>query len=184
VWCLVGLGNPGPKYESTRHNVGFQLVDWLSVRWKIPVEQKGSAFLFGMGDFRDTPVLLVKPMTYMNRSGSAFKRLLREPEISCAESLIIYDDVHLPLGKIRIRLKGSDGGHNGLRSILEMAGTEEIPRLRLGIGENSGDLIDYVLSPFTSKEREIMDETLIRAGEAVEAVLTDGLEKAMNQFNR
>lgn len=184
VWCLIGLGNPGVRYQSTRHNVGFDLIDRLSRQWKIPVDQAGSGFLFGSGDYRDIPVLLAKPMTLMNRSGDTYRRLLREPEIRCEESLIALDDFSLPLGKLRIRLKGSDGGHNGLRSILDAAGTQDVPRLRIGIGEAGADWVDYVLEPFSTKEREIIEESLDRAAQAVETILTAGLENAMNRWNR
>lgn len=148
------------------------------------MDQAGSGFLFGSGDYRDVPVLLAKPTTFMNRSGDAYRRLLREPEIRCEESLVVLDDFSLPLGKIRIRLKGSNGGHNGLRSILDAAKTQEVPRLRIGIGEAGADWVDYVLEPFSAKEREIVDEAIDRAAQAVEAILADGLENAMNRWNR
>ncbi len=184
MWCLVGLGNPGVQYEGTRHNIGFELIDWLSSRWKIPVDQKTPLFHFGSGDYREHPVLLVKPMTYMNRSGEAIKRLVKEPEIELERMVVLYDDFNLPLGKIRLRCRGSHGGHNGLRSILESLESEEVPRLRIGIDKDEGDIVDYVLSRFTPKEREVMDEALIRSADAMEAALFEGFEKAMNEFNR
>ncbi|MBZ0256665.1 aminoacyl-tRNA hydrolase [bacterium] len=184
MWLFAGLGNPGPDYENTRHNVGFDLVDLLSKRWKVPIDQKGPAFLFGTGDFLDQPVALVKPMTFMNRSGVALRRLMNEPEFSPQETLVLYDEVHIPLGALRIRRKGSHGGHNGLRSIIDSLQTDEIPRMRIGVGEPVGDWADYVLSPFPKKEREVIDDTLITAIDAVETVLKDGIEKAMNLFNQ
>ncbi len=184
VWCILGLGNPGEAYRSTRHNVGFDLIDLLSARWNIPVTIQGPSFLFGSGDWKDTPVLLVKPMTFMNRSGVAYSRLLKDPAITREKTLVVLDDFSLPLGKIRIRRKGSDGGHNGLRSILEAAGTDEIARLRLGLGGADEDWVEFVLQPFSAKEREVMDEALHRAAQAVEIIITEDIEKAMNQFNR
>lgn len=183
MWCIIGLGNPGERYRQTRHNVGFDFIDRLSSQWKIPVDQSGPNFLFGSGDYKEIPVLLAKPMTFMNRSGDAYRRLLREPEISCKESLIVFDDFNIPLGKLRLRPKGSSGGHNGLESILQSAGTDEIPRLRVGIGDSGSDWIDYVLEPFSLKEREIIDEALERAVQAAESVLCDGIERAMSRWN-
>ncbi|MGI6456616.1 MAG: aminoacyl-tRNA hydrolase [bacterium] len=185
MWCLIGLGNPGSEYESTPHNVGFEAIDRLSVRLRIPVHERNPLFHFGSGDFRNNSILLVKPMTFMNRSGNAYKRLLADPDITPQRTLIILDDIHIPLGKIRIRMKGSHGGHNGLRSIIEHARTEEIPRIRIGVGggEQVG-WVNHVLGPFSKQERQIMDETLDRVEEAVVSILFKGLEKAMNLFNR
>ena len=184
MWCLIGLGNPGPPYHRTRHNLGFDLVDELSRRWKIPIDQAAPYFHFGSGDFRTIPVLLVKPMTFMNRSGEAYRRLLRQPEITPSETLILHDDLHLPLGKIRLRAQGSAGGHNGVTSILEAAGTEAIFRLRIGIEGPDEEWVDYVLSPFTAREREVIDDALPRAADAVETLLFQGIEPAMNLYNR
>lgn len=184
MWCFVGLGNIGSEYESTPHNVGFELIDRLAIRWKIPVKQRNPLFLFGSGDHRNHSVLLVKPTTYMNRSGEAFRRLLADPDIKLDQTLIFVDDIHLPLGKIRIRQRGSDGGHNGIRSILQAAKTQEVARIRIGVGGNEEDWIEHVLSPFSKRGREVIDETLDRAEDAVEAVMHLGIEKAMNLYNR
>lgn len=184
MWCLIGLGNPGPKYDGTRHNVGFEVIDSLSKRWSIPLQGGNPLFEFGSGDFRNRPVLLAKPMTYMNRSGDAYRRLLRDPAVSSEETLVIYDELHLPLGRIRVRARGSAGGHNGLQSIIDAAGTQNIPRMRIGIEGSDENWIDYVLSPFTSKEREIIDEAVLKACDAVESIIMAGLERAMNAFNR
>ncbi len=184
LWSIIGLGNPGDEYASTRHNVGFDAIDLLSCHWKIPLDSKGSNFIFGSGNFKEHPVLLVKPMTYMNRSGQAFKRLQREPEVACERSLVILDDFNLPLGTVRIRLKGSHGGHNGLTSILEAADGQDVPRIRIGIGNVERDWEDFVLSPFTKKERTIADDAMDRTVVAVETILTEGFDKAMNLFNR
>lgn len=158
-------------------------MDRLAVRWKIPVDQAGSHFLFGSGDFHDQPVLLVKPMTYMNRSGDAYRRLLREPEIQCEKTLVVMDDFHLPLGKLRLRAKGSDGGHNGLGSILEAAGTQDMPRLRIGIGDAGVDWVDFVLEPFTPKERDVIDESIDQALSVAETLVLEGIEQAKKLWN-
>lgn len=184
MWTIVGLGNPGTQYEGTRHNIGFELIDLLSHRWRIPINQKNPIFLFGTGDFQAEPVLLAKPMTFMNRSGEAYRRLLREPEVAVGNTIIILDDLHLPLGKMRLRARGGDGGHNGLSSILQAAGNNQLPRLRIGIDGTQEDWESFVLKPFHRKEREVIDETLVVAAEAIETVLRDGVEKAMNQFNQ
>ncbi|MBI1390755.1 MAG: aminoacyl-tRNA hydrolase [bacterium] len=184
MWMLVGLGNPGRDYEKTRHNVGFDLVDLLSTRWNIRLDQANPLYVFGSGRARGEDVLLVKPLTFMNRSGAAVKRLLREPELSSLETLVIYDEIHLPLGSVRIRKKGSHGGHNGLRSIIETLQTQEIPRMRIGVGEPTGEWVDYVLSRFSDKEREVIDEALEHSADGIEAMLKAGIDLAMTRFNR
>jgi len=148
------------------------------------VRNANPLFIYGSGDFHDIPVLLVKPMKYMNRSGEAYRRLLREPEIKVEETLVILDDLHIPLGKIRLRAHGSAGGHNGLQSILTASGTEAVPRLRIGVEGSEADWVDFVLSPFSRSERKVIDEILPRALDAVETILEQGLEKAMSLYNR
>ena len=137
VWCILGLGNPGEAYRSTRHNVGFDLIDLLSARWNIPVTIQGPSFLFGSGDWKDTPVLLVKPMTFMNRSGVAYSRLLKDPAITREKTLVVLDDFNLPLGKIRIRRKGSDGGHNGFVRSWKRRGRTKSPACVWALGERT-----------------------------------------------
>ncbi|MDX9753473.1 MAG: aminoacyl-tRNA hydrolase [bacterium] len=183
MWCIIGLGNPGPDYDATRHNVGFDLIDLLSSRWRIPVKTKNPIFLFGSGNFKSTPVLLVKPMTFMNRSGDAYRRLLLDPEVTPAETIVVLDDLHLPLGRLRLRAKGGNGGHNGLDSIIRSAGTNAIPRIRIGIDGTEEAWEEFVLKPFRKEERVIIDEALVRAAEAVEMALIRDFETAMNRFN-
>jgi peptidyl-tRNA hydrolase, PTH1 family len=182
---IAGLGNPGEEYTGTRHNIGFELIDRLSDVLSITIGPGNGSFLVGEGQFKGSPVQLVKPFTYMNRSGPAIKKALqsfREPIHLC---LICYDDINLEPGTIRIRPKGSHGGHNGLANIIDTLQTNEIPRLRIGIGNNfaRGQQSNYVLSPFTNKERIIMDETLDTAAEAVLVFIRDGVDEAMNRFN-
>lgn len=183
MWCLIGLGNPGAEYEGTRHNVGFDFINTLAKRWDISVTHNSQRFLFGSGDYKNGAVLLVKPMTFMNRSGAAFSRLMQEPEFNLQQTLVIYDELHLPLGQLRMRRKGSAGGHNGLQSIIDAAGTDEIPRLRIGIEGSQKNWLDYVLKPFKPQEREKIDEALIIACETVEVLFEQGFDKAMNFAN-
>lgn len=184
MWCIVGLGNPGVEYEGTRHNVGFDVIDLLSTRWRIPVGHTNPNYVFGSGNFKQVPVLLVKPMTFMNRSGDAYKRLLRDPEVNCEETIVVLDDLHLPLGKLRLRPKGSDGGHNGLASILQAAGSHAIPRLRIGIDGTEENWEDFVLKPFRRQERDVIDETLVTAADAIASAILIGFEMAMSRYNR
>jgi PTH1 family peptidyl-tRNA hydrolase len=183
VWSIIGLGNPGRQYEGTRHNVGFDVIDLLSERWRIPVNKKNPIFLFGSGDYQSIPVLLAKPMQYMNRSGETYRRLLREPEVTCDQTIIVLDDLHLPVGKVRIRPQGGNGGHNGLRSVLQAAGTNAVPRLKIGIDGTEKDWEEFVLKPFRRQERELIDEALVVSAEAIELALLEGIETAMNRFN-
>ncbi len=177
------MGNPGAEYEGTRHNVGFDFIDTLAKRWGIDVSHNSQRFLFGSGDYNNEPVLLVKPLTFMNRSGIAYSRLMQDPEFDPHKSVIIYDELHLPLAQLRLRKKGSAGGHNGLQSVLGAAGTQEIPRLRIGIEGSQKNWLDFVLKPFKKHEREQIDEALIIACETVEILLEQGFDKAMNYAN-
>jgi PTH1 family peptidyl-tRNA hydrolase len=183
---IVGLGNPGKEYAQTRHNVGFEVLDELAGRakaalkksWRWPVES-------GEWKAGDRSVLLVKPRTFMNASGPPVAALARKKGIAAADVLVVFDDVDLPVGQLRLRTKGSAGGHNGLKSVIASLGTEEFPRLRVGVGRpnGGGDMIDHVLSRFTPEERTTMKASIARAADAVERVLDGGLEKAMNEFN-
>jgi PTH1 family peptidyl-tRNA hydrolase len=181
---IVGLGNPGKRYQSNRHNVGFMAVDALAGMEKgewTPYPLCRICKIEILGD----PVLLVKPMTYMNRSGDAVYPLVTALERGPESLIVIYDDLDLPLGRIRIRRKGSAGGHHGLGSILGVFGTEKIMRVRLGIGEEQmpGDKIDFVLSDFPLEKRAELDEMIIKAGNAVKSMLKDGVSKSMTIFN-
>jgi peptidyl-tRNA hydrolase, PTH1 family len=187
----VGLGNPGPEYDETRHNAGFLLADHLVARWRIGPFRRGDRSREARGTWDDHPVRVLKPQTYMNRSGAALAPLRGLPEFDASRDLLILvDDVALPLGRFRLRGAGSAGGHNGLKSVEHALGTQEYGRLRIGVGpseERKGiysDLADFVLSPFAKDERADV-VALIPAMEA--AALTwvnDGIEKAMNLHNR
>ncbi len=178
---IVGLGNPGSKYEFTRHNIGFRVIDLLSGRWGVRVERYECNALIGK---KGSEIALVKPMTYMNRSGEALKELSLKYGASPSDFLIIYDDLHLPFGSIRIRRSGSSGGHKGMESIISALGTEDIPRVRLGIGPPPPRGYEYfVLSEFTDEEMRILPIFLARAADAVETIINEGIEKAMSIYN-
>jgi len=183
---ICGLGNPGERYLLTRHNVGFRVVDLLADRWGMTGAGRvrdGAARLEVNRPEPIGPVLLVKPMRYMNMSGAALKAALRQTEVDPAtELLVVADDIDLPLGKVRLRRSGSAGGHHGLGDIIESLGSNEFNRLRVGIGR-SGDAVDHVLSTFRSGERELADEAIQTAADAVERWLADGIDAAMTQFN-
>ncbi len=186
---IVGLGNPGPAYVQTRHNVGFMLVERLSERWKVPLKQKDCRAVLGEGKFNGGPVGLAMPQTFMNSSGESVACLLKRWELQPEAAMVACDDVALPLGSIRLRGQGSDGGHNGLSSIIERVGSEGIPRLRIGIrptlAETSGkDLSPFVLGPFSRPEMKLLDQALALAVEACEVWVSHGLAAAMNRFNQ
>jgi len=177
---VVGLGNPGPKYHLTRHNIGFLVAEELARRhgasWSM--EKKWNVEMAKAG-----PFLLVKPLTFMNASGTAVRGCMDFFHIAPTETLVVMDDLSLPLGRIRIRRSGSDGGHNGLGSVLQHLGTKAVPRLRLGIGSPVHNTVDYVLARFSAEELEIVASMVLQAAGAVESISDKGLDAAMNFFN-
>lgn len=187
MFCIVGLGNPEKKYENTRHNIGFDVIDAIAEKYSIAVRERGFKALFGKGVIGGQRVILVKPQTYMNLSGESVREVTDYYKIDAEEELIVVsDDVSLETGGIRIRKKGSAGGHNGLKNIILHLGTENFKRIRMGVGEKpkDWDLVDYVLGHFSGQERQMMDQGIEDAVEAVEIMVTDGADKAMNTFNR
>ncbi len=183
---IVGLGNPGSEYEGTRHNVGFEVIDRLSALTRIPVEDFGSNALSGSGSFRGRRIVLAKPTTYMNRSGTAVRSLLGKFGLNQDQFLVIVDDLNLPVGKIRLRTKGSDGGHNGLEDLIARLGTSDFARLRIGIGNEfgRGQQSDYVLSPFDRDQQEEIEAAYQKAIDATVLYVRNGLGQAMNIANR
>src|SRR5579863_7905667 len=186
MWLLVGLGNPGPEYAWTPHNLGFLGVDAIAERARIRVERPEAKSLVGLGQFAGQDVALAKPHTMMNLSGLAVRDLLERFECGPERMVVLYDDVALPWGMLRIRERGSAGSHNGLKSIISMIGSSEFPRVRMGIQPDHpvGDLAAYVLRPMRKAELEIAAEMAEQAAEAVELILTGGIAEAMNRFNR
>lgn len=181
---VAGLGNPGRKYEGTRHNIGFEVVDAVADRVRARWKEKGEAFLAN-GRWRSRPMLLMKPWTYMNRSGTAIENVARKKKFDPREILVVVDDISLPVGTVRLRPSGGSGGHNGLEDIIDWLDSTDFPRLRIGIGSDfeRGGQSDYVLSPFDAEERPVMDEAVERAVDAVLTFVTDGVQTAMNRFN-
>lgn len=183
---IVGLGNPGRKYEQTRHNAGFLALDELAVGPGIKVSQEKHRSLIGRGRIGSEETILAKPQTYMNESGKAVAALLRETYATAADLIVLHDELDLPLGTVRVKTGGGHGGHNGLRSIIEHIGTPDFVRVRIGIGRPAvgADPADYVLSPFPAAEREAAAKAAITAAEATTAIITTGPTAAMNQFNQ
>jgi PTH1 family peptidyl-tRNA hydrolase len=182
IRLVAGLGNPGPEYTFTRHNIGFLVLDAVADRTGVKWEKsaKWGALWTKFGD-----VILVKPMTYMNRSGEPLGAVARFHKVEPQEIFAVLDDFALPLGRLRLRPDGSSGGHNGLESILTQFGTEEIPRLRIGIGHAPGEAsVDYVLGRFFDEERPMVESTVNRAADAVKCAIDNGLVSAMNTFNK
>ena len=185
MYCIVGLGNPEKRYENTRHNIGFDVIDALAEKYSIAVRERGFKALFGKGMIEGQRALLVKPQTYMNLSGESVREVMDYYQIDPEELIVISDDVALAVGRIRIRKRGSAGGHNGLKNIILHLGTEEFVRIRMGVGEKpkEWDLADYVLGHFPKEEREKMRESVGEAVRAVGVMVTEGADAAMNAFN-
>ncbi len=184
-WLIVGLGNPGLRYENTRHNLGFMLADKLADELQTQIKRDECRALVGRSVFRDQIVELVKPQTFMNLSGESVSCLLKKSDRTIEKLIVFSDDLALPLGTVRIRPKGSAGGHNGLKSIIGCLGTQEFFRLRIGIQPEHpiNDTKNFVLENFSKKEFEIVKEVLQTSAEAVFTILTDGIEEAMAKFN-
>lgn len=184
VFLIVGLGNLGNRYQKTRHNIGFMVVEDCARRWKKRFQKGEGHYEITETTVRSRNVFLVKPTIYMNRSGIAVVELLRRYAMELSHLLVVCDDLNLPLGKIRLRKKGSDGGHKGLASIISTLGTEEFPRLRLGIGFNGEiDATDYVLSPFLPSEQTIVNLMVERGGQVIVDFVQKGIEWTMNIYN-
>ncbi len=185
-YCIVGLGNPGRQYEETKHNVGFKVIDRLAEKHDIKVDKfKNKAFV-GDGIIRNKRVLLVKPQTYMNLSGESVREIVNFYKIPQERFVVIFDDTSLPCGSVRIREKGSHGGHNGIRNIIDQMGTDQFYRIKVGIGEKpSGwDLADYVLGKFNEDDLPAMDEGMDKAVKGVELMLSRGIAEAANRINQ
>ncbi|MDD3925241.1 MAG: aminoacyl-tRNA hydrolase [bacterium] len=181
---LVGLGNPGDKYADTRHNVGFMVMDEVLRRLSGSDYRRHCRSLVAEERLRGERVILAKPQTFMNKSGEAVAALLGWYKVSMDRLLVVYDDLDLPLGQLRLRITGSAGGHNGMRSIIACLGRQDIPRLRIGIGAPAGDgTVGYVLGRFSPRERPEVELMIAQAADAVELVLEQGFEAAMNKYN-
>lgn len=180
---IVGLGNPGKKYEHTRHNMGFEVVDLFSELAQIDVDKESFKGLVGRGVVFDEDVYILKPQTFMNLSGTSVREIVNYFKIDISDIIVVYDDMALPVGSIRLRPGGSSGGHKGMQNIIEHLGTEDIKRIKVGIGEPEYDAIDYVLGKPNKEEKELIDEAINNAVEALKMILRKNFDIAMNQFN-
>ncbi len=187
MFVIAGLGNPGNRYRGTKHNAGFETIDILSDRFSIPMDFEKHRAICGKGLIGGEKVLLVKPLTFMNLSGEALREVVSyykiDPDL---ELIVISDDVDLDPGRIRVRPGGSAGGHNGLKNIISEVGTDRFMRVRIGVGKKprTWDLADWVLSPFDAEARELVDDALIRAANAVVCIIQEGCDRAMNEYNK
>ncbi len=186
MYIIAGLGNPGKKYVNSRHNVGFDTLDAVAAKYNIDVKKVKFNGIYGEGSIAGEKVILVKPQTFMNLSGECIREFKNWYKVDNDQIIIIYDDISLPLGKMRIRPKGSAGGHNGIKSIIYQTGSEVFPRIKIGVGspENPDyDLADYVLGHFSKAEVEVLVPVAVKAAEAVAEIIKNGTEKAMSLYN-
>ena len=186
-FIIVGLGNPGRKYDGSRHNIGFDVIDELVDRFHIGGPERFGRSMIGKGRIGGRRVILVKPLTYMNLSGEAVQEIVHYYKADPAQDLVVIsDDIDLPAGTLRIRKKGSAGGHNGLRNIVQHLGGGDFARIRVGVGAKPDpdyDLADFVLGHFSGEEKKVMEEAAVKAAEAVACIVTDGVDLAMNRYN-
>ena len=185
IWLIAGLGNPETKYDGTRHNAGYAALDYLADKWNISVGKTKFQGLWGQGEVDGHKVVLLKPLTYMNLSGDSIAPTAGFFKIPADHVLVIYDDVSLPVGKLRVRPTGSAGGHNGIKNIIAHLGTQDFPRIKIGTGApgEGGDMIDWVIGVPSQAERKVLVESFRRAIDAAECIIEHGCQKAMNDFN-
>lgn len=185
MFVIVGLGNPGKEYEETRHNTGFMVLDALAEKYNIDVKKVKCKALLGQGEINGEKVILVKPQTFMNLSGQAVAEVLNFYKVDKENFVVIFDDIDLPVGKLRVKERGSAGTHNGVKSIVSSLGTTEFKRVKVGVGKQrpGEDLVNHVLGKFSKEDRALLDESIEKAVGAVETVIDKGVAAAMNEFN-
>ncbi|WP_394883250.1 aminoacyl-tRNA hydrolase [Clostridium baratii] len=183
MFLIVGLGNPEEKYNNTRHNIGFEAVDYIADKYNIDINRKKFKGVYGEGFIGNEKVILMKPTTYMNLSGECIREVIDFYKLSNEDILVIYDDISLEVGRIRIRPKGSAGGHNGIKSIINHLGTDEFSRIKIGVGQPKGDLVNHVLGKFSKEENEVLEESLEATKLATETIIKEDTQAGMNKFN-
>jgi len=185
MYLIVGLGNPEEKYSNTRHNMGFDVINELSKECNIKVSKSKFDAFYGMGEINSKKVILVKPQTYMNLSGDSVIKFKKFYKVSNKNIIVIYDDIDLKLGDIRLKAKGSAGSHNGMKSVIENLKTEDFIRIRVGIGtpKDKQDIINYVIGQIPQTERKVLDQSIIKAKDSIIEILENGIDIAMNKFN-
>lgn len=183
MFLIVGLGNPGNEYENTRHNIGFKVIDNIASEYNIDINRQKFKGMCGEGFIENTKVILLKPTTYMNLSGESIREVVDFYKLSNKEVIVIYDDISLNVGRLRIRDKGSAGGHNGIKSIIAHLGTDVFPRIKVGVGQPNVDLVKYVLGNFTKEEMEVLSESIDASTKAVMEMIKNDTTAAMNKFN-
>ena len=183
MFLVVGLGNPGKQYDGTRHNIGFEAIDFIAKKYNIDVNKSKFKGVFGEGFIEGQKVILLKPTTYMNLSGESIREVINFYKINNDEIIVIYDDISLEIGKLRIREKGSAGGHNGIKSIIANMGVDVFPRIKIGVGQPKGDLVSHVLGRFNKEEEQDLKEVIEASAKAVEIIIKYGAKEAMNELN-
>ena len=183
MFLIIGLGNIGEKYDNTRHNIGFDAIDKIAEVYNISINRKKFKGEYGEGFIGGEKTLIIKPTTFMNLSGECVREVIDFYKLTNEDILVIYDDISLDVGKLRIREKGSAGGHNGIKSIISHLGTDQFSRIKIGVGQPKGDLVKHVLGKFPKEEREVLDKVFDIAVEATETIIKDNTKEAMNKYN-
>lgn len=183
MFLVVGLGNIGKQYEHTRHNVGFDAIDLISNKYNIAVNREKFRGMYGEGNICGSKVILLKPSTYMNLSGESVREVVNFYKIENENIIVLYDDISLDIGRLRIRSQGSAGGHNGIKNIISNLGTDVFPRVKIGVGQPNGELVAHVLGRFSKDDAEKLKEVFIATVESVEVIIDKGIKEAMNRFN-
>ena len=183
MFLIVGLGNPGSQYEDTRHNIGFKVVDNIAKEYNIEINRQKFKGVCGEGFINGEKVILLKPTTYMNLSGESIREVVDFYKLSNDDVLVIYDDISLDVGRLRIREKGSAGGHNGIKSIIAHLGTDIFPRIKVGVGQPNVDLVNYVLGKFTKEDMEVLNESIDASTRAAKEIISNDVKTAMNIYN-
>lgn len=180
---IVGLGNPGKQYEQTRHNIGFDVIDYMANKYNIDVNREKFKGLCGEGFIENKKVILLKPLTYMNLSGESIRELANFYKLENDEIIVVYDDISLDIGKLRIREKGSAGGHNGIKSIIQNLGRDEFPRVKVGVGQPKDNLVNHVLGKFSKEDREHVENVIPVVSDAIAEIVKNDAKESMNKFN-